>query len=191
MTGGHYLFVNTSRLAQDTGLRRDALMEVASKLRYTLGGFWALIVDVPVYSGHDTSAIALKPGVNYTLRGLVRMKGNNNQLYNQDETIPFAWGFPNKDVAGEGSYDSRLPLHKPCTKDTDCGAGAGTDPCGLRCDIAGSRRCEPPAQGARCQDGDGICCGGQCVVGEDATKGVACRDGVCTCDDPDDPMACP
>ncbi len=89
LTGGHYLFVDTSESLPAT--LGKALTEHVAVLRNALGGFWSLTLDVPAIELVDE-------GDSYGLEGMLSLTGG--RLARQDSRARF----------------SRLPLLYDCTQ---------------------------------------------------------------------------
>ena len=168
LTGGHYVFINANKIAENSGGRREAFLEAASALRLTLGGYWSLVTDISAYTT-DATAAAMARGGTFAIEGSLTLKPGGIQDIERTYTV--GWSDEN--------HDQRLPIIKACRTDAECGAGAGSLECGTRCS-GESQLCSTPPAGSGC--GGGICCAGACAAGET----------LCTADkDPTNPMACP
>lgn len=163
LTGGHYLFINTNQIASNTGTRKDAIVGAIEKIRYTLGGYWSLVSDIPVL----TDDVASKPGRGFAIQGVMGM--GTTPFLHTEQAVTLA-------VGGGDNVDRRLPFMKPCTSDDQC-EGGGADECGMRCDPE-SGLCAAPKAGSSC-GGDGVCCAGTCAAGQTV------------CSDPADSLSCP
>ncbi|MFT7624850.1 MAG: hypothetical protein ACI9WU_004040 [Myxococcota bacterium] len=164
MTGGHHLFINTNKIAENSPVRRQSFVDAATKLRYSLRGHWGLVADIPSYTGDGAGT--LSRGTIGSIEGSMTLGAN--PMVNIDKTIPFGFG--------AASADQRLHVVKTCRTDADCGTGAGTDECGVRCD-SGTGLCNVPPHGAACAGG--ICCEGACAA------------GLTVCSSDTSPLACP
>lgn len=158
MTGGHYIFINNNQIASNSDTRKDAILEAVARIRYTFGGYWGLITDVPDFTNTTGGGTSVAAGAGYAFNGTMILEPTD--VANKEIITQFAWG--------DNNLDERLPLAKPCSADPDCGAGAGGAECGTRCD-SDARICTAPRAGTACTGG--VCCNGACAAG-----GVLCTD---------------
>ena len=163
VTGGHYQFLNFERIAKTGGERQLAILRAAEKVRYTFGGYWTLVSDVPPLTSAPGvgGGSGLPKGDVYAVGGTLRLQAG--VFNNKERTASFLWGDPDPDQ-NLPNTDLRLLTRRPCTADSDC-AGSGAA-CASQCS-PNTLTCAAPAEGSGCDsnnDGtvDAICCNGAC-----------------------------
>jgi hypothetical protein len=174
LTGGHYIFLNFNTLSESFAQsRNDAITRATSAIRYSLGGYWNYVIDIPTYrESQAENPSNAKSGQVYSVSGILTM--DLPSFKNTVELYSFT-------VGGEagGNVDNRMMLRKHCTDDLECGpAGAGE--CGMRCS-KDTRTCMVRKVGSACSaEGiPGVCCQGSCQAGKTY------------CNDPGDLWSCP
>ena len=132
LTGGHYRFVDLSRLPRPGTARSSALGDALADVAGGLAGHWSVV-------GPE---LTLPPGTAVRASGELRLEGP----VLEDEVA----------FAAEGGRDERLCFTWRCATDGDCGGTDGGELCGNGCDTDSGLCFSPfpcaPGQAASCNE---------------------------------------